>query len=173
VIDYILDRTMNRPRDVITFFNCCIKQATGSPKITREALNKAEEEYSVDRLRALADEWQKDYPYLYEFASIFKGQHHQFQLGDIADDHVVEFCFDLVERQPQANGPFADLSQQLLNNVIDHSTFRQLVANIFFHVGLLGVKLESYASVSWSFDGRSVPSSEISDETVCCIHKMF
>jgi hypothetical protein len=80
-IDYILDRTMNRPRDIITFFNCCIKQAARSPKITREALYKAEEEYSVDRLRALADEWQKDYPYLYEFAAIFKGQHHQFPLS--------------------------------------------------------------------------------------------
>jgi hypothetical protein len=172
-IDYILDRTMNRPRDVITFFNCCIKQSIGSPKITRDSLYKAEEEYSTDRLRALADEWQKDYPYLFEFAGILKGRHHQFCLGDISDEKVTEFCFEFIERHNKASGPLVDLAHQLLNNIIDTATFRQLLATVLFHVGLIGIKLETYASVTWSLDGRIVPSSEIDDRATCNVHKMF
>ena len=63
-MDYLLKRTLMRPRDVIMFFNACIKKAEGNPQITPQMIKEAEGEYSRQRLRSLADEWSADYPYL-------------------------------------------------------------------------------------------------------------
>ena len=46
-LDYILDRTLGRPRDVITFFDFCITRAVDRPEITKQMLLDAEGEYSV------------------------------------------------------------------------------------------------------------------------------
>src|ERR1035437_5942711 len=61
-IDYVLDRTLMRPRDVILFFNACVRQARDNPVVTVAMLKDAEGEYSRQRLRSLADEWIADYP---------------------------------------------------------------------------------------------------------------
>lgn len=52
--DYILERTMMQPRDVIHFINKCIQQAIDRKSITATLLKSAEGEYSRDRLRYLA-----------------------------------------------------------------------------------------------------------------------
>jgi hypothetical protein len=41
-LDYILERTMMRPRDVILFFNCYIQKATDKPMITARMIREAE-----------------------------------------------------------------------------------------------------------------------------------
>lgn len=65
-VEYILDRTMLRPRDAISFINECIKSSEGKPTISQTNLLDAESKYSEKRLRALADEWASDYPNLIE-----------------------------------------------------------------------------------------------------------
>lgn len=173
-IDFILDRTFNRPRDVIAFFNYCIGHSEGSPRISKSALVLAEEDYSKDRLKSLADEWQKDYPYLLEFANIFKKRKHQFRLGDISDDEIGAFCLEFLTAHVAAEGSLAGFARQFFNDHIDGTTFRQLVACVFYHVGLLGVKTESYTKVQWSAGQiREIASSELNDETLCAVHKMF
>jgi hypothetical protein len=72
--DYILERTLMRPRDVIMFFNACIRQARDNPVISPQMLKEAEGEYSRQRLRSLADEWIADYPDLMDFVDILKNR---------------------------------------------------------------------------------------------------
>jgi hypothetical protein len=69
-MEYILERTFMRPRDVILFLNLCISQAASSPKITPSMVKEAEGEYSRQRLRYLADEWYADYPSLLHFTEL-------------------------------------------------------------------------------------------------------
>jgi hypothetical protein len=45
-IDYLIERTMYRPRDLIVFFNICIQEATDKPEITAQMVLHAEAEYS-------------------------------------------------------------------------------------------------------------------------------
>ena len=53
-IDYLLARTLMRPRDVIMFFNACIRQAQGTPQITPQMIKEAEGECSRDNA---SDRW--------------------------------------------------------------------------------------------------------------------
>jgi hypothetical protein len=56
-MEYMLSRTMLRPRDIIMFFNECIRAAEDKAKITQTMVLRAEAIYSDNRLSALADEW--------------------------------------------------------------------------------------------------------------------
>jgi len=61
-LEYILRRTLMRPRDAISYFNECYTQSGGRPKLTWDVIHAAEREYSVKRLLALRDEWKSNYP---------------------------------------------------------------------------------------------------------------
>src|ERR1017187_4342223 len=80
-----------RPRDIIMFFNACIKQATNNPQISTHMLKEAEGEYSRQRLRSLADEWYTDYPQLMATTELLKGRRSHFALSEVA----LEDCLDL------------------------------------------------------------------------------
>jgi hypothetical protein len=58
-VDYIIERTWMRPRDVIDFFNSCIKHAEGQAKFSKAVVKEAEGEYSRTRLVSILEEWQK------------------------------------------------------------------------------------------------------------------
>lgn len=59
---YVLDRTLMRPRDAISYLNIAVGISQGSTAISWKALKAAETEYSTNRLLALRDEWKMSYP---------------------------------------------------------------------------------------------------------------
>jgi hypothetical protein len=61
-LDYIIDRTLMRPRDAIAYLNECFTIATGKPHLTWDVIRAAERRYSNNRLLALRDEWKSTYP---------------------------------------------------------------------------------------------------------------
>lgn len=54
-LDYILDRTFFRPRDVIDFINTCLEQSEWSSKLTWSDIRQAETSYSDRRLQSVID----------------------------------------------------------------------------------------------------------------------
>lgn len=61
-VEFILDRTLLRPRDAIAFVNEALSVALGKPRISWDDLRAAEQPYSYKRLLALRDEWKLTYP---------------------------------------------------------------------------------------------------------------
>lgn len=61
-IEYIMDRTLLRPRDAIAFANECMSVGVGKTRLTWDDIRKAETPYSAKRLLALRDEWKPTYP---------------------------------------------------------------------------------------------------------------
>ena len=62
-----------RPRDIIAFFNECIRAAEGKARIGFKDLRSAEAEYSRARSQSGADEWFSDYPNINMMARAFLG----------------------------------------------------------------------------------------------------
>jgi hypothetical protein len=71
-LDYVLERTMLRPRDLIMYLNAAIRVAGEPRKLTWEHLTSAELEYSKDRLNALRDEWRDPYLDIDKALEIFR-----------------------------------------------------------------------------------------------------
>lgn len=173
-IDFIIDRTMMRPRDVIHFFNLCIQHAEGKPRINKTIIQKAEAEYSRNRVRYLADEWSADYPNLQDFAKILKKKPAHFNVSELLDNECGDFCIDFLCEHNYPKDRFYYLAFSLVEANLAPFDFRKQLFQIFYHVGLVGLKLESYEKLLWvTSDNRSVSSAEISDNTHVAIHKAF
>ncbi len=61
-LDYLLNRTLLRPRDAISFLNECFALSGGRERLSWNGINAAELTYSKGRLMALRDEWKPTYP---------------------------------------------------------------------------------------------------------------
>lgn len=172
--DYMTRRTLMRPRDLIAFFNRAIVRAVDNPRISTQMLLAAEGEYSRERLRSLADEWQADYPNLLRAAELLKSGPRQFRLGDLADGICEAFCLTFVDSDFQPSDDLARVAHQVVMSTVDATHFRRQMALIFYRVGLIGLKITAQEGVSWVGVGdRSVSFGEISDSTRVHVHPCF
>lgn len=173
---YILKRSMMRPRDVIMFFNFCIKRAIDKPTITPRLLQEAEHEYSKNRLKSLADEWISDYPNLLYFTRILKSRTQLFPVHEITNDDITETCleFCVTNQNRQDDDPISISARELVEDIRSANSFLQVLLRAFYTTGLIGLKLESYEAVQWSISNDLCDSiSEISDKSKISIHPMF
>jgi hypothetical protein len=72
-VEYILDRTLLRPRDAIAFANEAVSIGVGKTRLTWEDIRTAERSYSSKRLLALRDEWKPTYPGIDQVLTKFRG----------------------------------------------------------------------------------------------------
>jgi hypothetical protein len=70
--DYILDRTLMRPRDTISYLNECLSAHSGNGYISWEEIASAERAYSEKRLLALRDEWKPTFPDIQKVFELFR-----------------------------------------------------------------------------------------------------
>lgn len=61
-VNYMLERTLLRPRDAIAFANECLAFGAGKSRLSWKDILAAERTYSYKRLLALRDEWKHTYP---------------------------------------------------------------------------------------------------------------
>lgn len=169
--EYMLDRTMLRPRDFIQFFNYCIRQAIDKPQITSQMILSAEGEYSRARLDALCDEWFADYPSLREFTALLKKRRSSFTLDSISDDECLEVCYERAVCESSYDDELTRIAIRRFEGTISPSEFRQKLASVFYRTGIVGVKLSNHDAVMWSTDGRrNVSEAELQPDTRLWIH---
>ena len=171
-IVYILERTMYRPRDAIMFLNKCIDEAQDKVKISKEDLLRAEGEYSLDRLRALADEWSADYPDLVELAMCLKQYPSHFKKENIRL-RIREDLFEYLTQAERTQESTTELAQSLLLHFYqdEMDEMCEEVLRVLYRVGLIGVKPEKYLGIHWSFKGQKV--LHYSENSVFHFHPAF
>ena len=173
-IDYILNRTMLRPRDVILFFNFCIQKAADRPQLTAQIIREAEGEYSRNRLRSLADEWSGDYPNLIKFAKLLASKPKRFSLSDIPDQDCADFALSFLTKDKIESDDFTLAAENFVDQKIDASEFRRICIYAFYRVGLVGLKAGKSEAFVWTTLGkRSITRSEVPDNCGVQIHAMF
>ena len=174
-IDYMLERTFMRPRDIIQFFNACIQKADGKTAITEAALREADGVYSRDRLKFLFDEWNVLYPNLSHLFYVLKGRGYQFLVKDLSQTDLDMNALQLVISGNGKPGlDYNELIELRANDHLDFDEYRREIVYIFYKVGLVGLKTGPAAPISWShMSGVSVSSSEITETTKIQIHKAF
>lgn len=173
-VDYMLDRTLLRPRDLINFFNICIANAEGEPSIKAQQLIHAEMQYSQERLRSITDEWSAHYPSLTSICNLLKKKPTSFRLHDIHDDILVNLCVEILDPEPMKQGEDVEQVRAFYNNKIKPSSLRSFIAQVLYRVGIAGLKTDSFKEVTWSNNGLNmISSSDINDDTTVQVHKMF
>ena len=79
---YLIDRTMMRPRDLITFVNLCIEHSDSQNIINAAAIFEAEHDFLHDRRKALIAEWNQVYPNIELYLDLLYTFDDEFFLDD-------------------------------------------------------------------------------------------
>jgi hypothetical protein len=167
--DYIFS-IADRPRDVIAFFNSCIVVATDSPKLSAAQLRDAEADYSRGRLRALADEWSADHPTLLDFTQILVGKEAHFKARAITSDEIVDLCLQIIASNPGGRGLLHDGARAVVDTTLTADRFKLSMLQVFYRVGLIGIKLSPDRSFSWTDEpGGPLLARDIAEETSVAI----
>jgi hypothetical protein len=173
ITNFITERT-SRPRDVISFFNKCIEAGEHQPKVNVDKLRRAEGEYSRSRLRALADEWHADYPGLLDFTRILNKRPASFKIGKATYNDIADLCLRVAIEFPGQTGLLRAQSRQVVEGVLEVNEFKIVLFRIFYRIGLIGLKLETFEKPSWADEiGQGVSRAEIDDETSVVVHPAY
>lgn len=171
-LDYIIERTLLRPRDVMQFLNECFTSAQNSPRVSWEALTRAEGIYSEKRIKSLYEEWSQVYPCLKETIEIMRGIPFIFKRSILAD-RLNNIADKLVDN---ADDPCGKAVIDFCNSggKTSESEVVAEILNCLYRIGAVGVKVSSGEPLMWSDHGKAILSkSEIKRVNQIQAHKML
>lgn len=177
-VDYIIERTLMRPRDIIDFVNRCIEGASDKINITSEIIRSSENEYSHNRLRALGFEWASIYPNLDTFTDMLRNYPSNFSYFNIDTDKINEQCL----YKSISGFTEKDILSKYCDEVIQYKgnedssleTFIKIYLCVMYKTGIIGIQLDGYQSILWSHsDRRLIKPAEINHNTHFYISPCF
>ncbi len=174
-LDFMLERTFYRPRDAILFVNSCLEHAENRNMVTSQMVSEAESEYSSKRLSALQEEWGATYPNLTRYSKLLQQMPSRFKLSAITEKAVQDifyedFCNDL----DTDDKVFKAASEHILNAKGTLHGFLLTVFDVFYTVGLVGIKPDATSGTFWSFHNNEGPATgAIKPNSMVHIHPTF
>lgn len=166
--DFILKRTMLRPRDAIEFVNYCFKCADGNTEINEKHVLEAEEYYFSSRKKALGREWQSIYPEVQTYINLIHnlGQ-NKFNLSNLFN---IKDC--IKEELLKTNNDEDPLVQTLLKH--DDQSIKEVIKkllDIWFSIGIIGIHKAQDLIVYSKFEKQHLDLSDYEKEFY--IHPLF
>jgi hypothetical protein len=174
-INYLLRRTLLRPRDAIMLFNECVQLAENRAKISAAMILQAEATYSEARLRALGDEWSADYPNILELALFLKGFPRSFspnQVKSIITERMIDFLIKAEDDWEFKKDKIYYLVEENFNSD-DVDDFQRKMLKILYRIGVVGVKQRNAERAKWSFLGQKLISRDPAPDTMLHVHPAF
>lgn len=176
-IEYLLDRTLLRPRDAISFLNDIIVSADGAIEILAEHVLRAEHQYSLGRLRALCDEWRGSVPWLEDVYTILlrarkKGQFKLREIPRSQRDDVAQKISNLANND--AGVRLLRQAEQCISDGEVSDRFMVEVLAVLFESGLIGYKQPASDGVRYCYQVfKPLVQERPVKETTFVIHPMF
>jgi hypothetical protein len=175
-LDYLLNRTFHRPRDIIVFVNECLGLAEGRTSISAAIIKEAEERYSTERLQSLAQEWSTIWPNLLHTSRIFYGMKDHFEVSELTEtvltEHFTAIAAEIVNIE---HDPVTRSINSLYNGDGNFGSIRSFVLREFYVTGLVGIKSGPTDSISWSRQNahaRLGPGG-VRPSSIVYVHPMF
>jgi hypothetical protein len=150
-IDYMIDRTLYRPRDLISFFNDCIQLSDGRPVIDFEVITGAEARYSKERLKALFDEWRGTYPSLETISSLLRKKASVVEISSFSDEDIQNILAQIYQSPEAGVSPLdRQIAQSLFETQITEEEARSRICYILYITGLAGLKVSLADKAIWA-----------------------
>lgn len=173
--NYILERTLMRPRDVITFVNQVLERARGRYEVTPTAMREAEREYSRIRKQALEEEWRSAFPSLNLLLNFLANRKGSLPFREIADDDNLEsLAYSIGVEERKSLDPLYPIAIEMLDKVVSKLNFARQVISILYRVGAIGIKLRPDERVSFAhLDQPIVAPTLIPEDCRVRVHPML
>lgn len=171
--DYMIQRTLRRPRDIIQFVNETFKIASDKSKISINDIRKAENVYSEKRIKSLQEEWADIYPSLDITVEILRGAPSQLN-----PEYIKKYKLEDTIRKLWEGNPTDPCVRDALK--LGDSTFNatrddilRTIIQTLYQVGILGIKTDSNDAMCWAW--KDQPKISIGEASRCNrikIHRM-
>lgn len=179
-LDYLLDRTLLRPRDAIRFVNACIALSDGEKGISPNVLREAEGAYSSERLTAICDEWSSEFPFLRQTISEIVNDRvrasGRLRVSDISAESLMNIAIQVSDADQAAPIVLREAAQEYASTLSEARQLefvRQVVLSLF-NIGIVGLKLNAHTPFRWvERQGTFVAATQIVPATIVEIHRMF
>jgi hypothetical protein len=175
-IDYILDRTLMRPRDAIAFVNESLTLSGGKARLSWQDIQTAEGPYSRKRLLALRDEWKMSYPGIDRVLDLFKDAalpltREEFRRRlDEAMLLVIDDKFPGTRWMTEMSRPMWSAAME----VAEWPALYQRLAKFLFAIGLIGFAQSSGAVVySYEDEGFADTLENLESVEAVFVHPAF
>ncbi|SEH85769.1 hypothetical protein SAMN05660691_01836 [Rheinheimera pacifica] len=161
--EYIISRTMLRPRDAINFVNLCLAECDGKVDLNEDIVLEAEEKFYSVRKVALVKEWKSIYSHIADYLDALSFLKEKFfKISDVPEqikDRALNYLINRPNDQPN--------DEEHNNRILD---FDQLM-KVWFTVGVIGIKKSSTLTIYSSFEK---PELDITDLTKSFeVHPLF
>ncbi|MBS99866.1 MAG: DNA repair protein [Oceanospirillaceae bacterium] len=172
--DYIIDRTLLRPRDAIQFANECFRIAADRPRISWRAIQAAEANYSMKRLKSLKEEWSEYYPALEITTDILRGLKIPFTRSTLSGKRLEETAMELNDYENLDPCVITCKKLYEANSKTSEGDAISQILMCLYHVGMLGVKVSTLNTFIWSYiDQPRISKSEVKRANQIKVHKMY
>ncbi len=169
-LEYILERTFYRPRDVISFINHMIENANNKSAFTNDIIAKAEPSYSLERFQALEDEWSENFGKFSILCEFLRGVNNGFRIKSINESVFAE-VFLADDSIKLLKGELAQSLKNWEEGVINYTSFLKKLLFILYRIGILGVKKgPTYAIAFYYTKEVIIEKSDISNNSKFYVH---
>ncbi len=172
--DYMLERTLYRPRDIIAYVNECLSLAEGSYAVTARMIRDAEINYSRVRLQSLQDEWISSIPSLNDLIDAISSRMARFKVSDLKEKFPTQDI--AIKYSDRSDCRFDPIIRYVVDN-FDKWTYDndeeilKIAACELYRIGAIGLKMSSSERYYYShIDSPIVNPREITLETRVFIH---
>jgi hypothetical protein len=174
---FLVERTLHRPRDMISFVNNCLEHAAGKSEVRRSDVHSAERVYSEGRRVALVDEWRPIFPGVEPLLRLFERRRAYFPLSELhTADTINKLLLGFYEDERfQKDSLWGQLDRatagtgstellEIVRTVVDRT----------YLMGVLGVNTEATKPVQWFYKTQQrLARGSIDLDTKLRIHPML
>lgn len=175
--DYMIERSLLRPRDIISYINICLSLAQGENKVSQKVVRQAESEYSRIRLQALIEEWESSYPSIRIAFNLISGRGGRFKPSDISGrEFIEEFILEVDDKINSENDPIVRHIKEYMNRGTPDKLLNtaRLLFSTLYRIGAGGLKLAPNEPYLYSYKDVAVVAPEaITSETKFLVHPML
>lgn len=177
--EYILERTLLRPRDAIMFVNTCLAEAQGKTEITSTVIQLAEKKYSYDRFESLKDEWSVEHPKIDSYVDILRNKKYNFKASSITKDELEKLVVCLVDEVGGYQDDVVQIANKYFKSKYPDSEryideLKKQALYTLYKVGIIGIKLDGSSSVKWVYDRtQDLTHHKIHNNSIIYIHRML
>ncbi|OBX19255.1 hypothetical protein A9995_09065 [Erythrobacter sp. QSSC1-22B] len=174
--DWLLERTLLRPRDMIAFVNECITASDGRSEILVSDIRSAEVEFSRKRRDALEQEWRSCLPSLKKILDFFGGfREVSLSLREMSTLALDDLALAIYTAGRVDYDPLYDLAERYVEGADEDkgALIRQVAAELY-RVGAVGLKVGTGERLIYSHLDEPLVSPAILTETsVLRLHPML
>ncbi|QWB05251.1 P-loop ATPase, Sll1717 family [Pseudomonas syringae] len=172
-MEFIIERTLRRPRDILQFVNESFIIAADRERISWRSLFAAEAQYSEKRLKSLKEEWSEVYPSFEDAVEVLRGLKATFTRSMIKDARLEDVMLSLYDHD--TSDPCVAIVKKYYDSQgVKESEVLSSLLSCLYRVGAVGVKTGAMDTYIWCYvDQASVTRGEIKRVEHLKIHKML